>query len=147
MITIERLREEDVEGIAELDKLCFSVPWSYNAFLAEAQNKIARYFVAKDNGHCIGYCGFWVAYDSGDITNVAVHPDYRKQGIGSMLVSSMMQLARKEKLISMNLEVRKSNTAAQKLYSKYGFRTVGTRKGYYSDNHEDALIMVVGLED
>lgn len=147
MITIERLCEEDVLEIAELDKLCFSVPWSHSAFLAETQNKIARYFVAKDNGRCIGYCGFWVAYDSGDITNVAVHPDYRKQGVGSMLVASMIQLARKEKLVSMNLEVRKSNIAAQKLYSKYGFEIVGTRKGYYSDNREDALIMVVGLED
>ena len=147
MITIERMSEADVADIAELDKLCFSVPWSYNSFLAEVQNKIARYFVAKDNGKCIGYCGFWVTYDSGDITNIAVHPDYRKQGIGSTLVSSMIQLARDEKLLSMNLEVRKSNIAAQKLYSKYGFEVKGVRKGYYSDNHEDALIMIVSLED
>ena len=147
MITIERMSEADVAEIAELDKLCFSVPWSYNSFLAEAQNKIARYFVAKDNEKCIGYCGFWVAYDSGDITNIAVHPNYRQQGIGSGLVSSMMQLAREEKLLSMNLEVRKSNIAAQKLYSKYGFEVKGIRKGYYSDNHEDALIMIVSLED
>lgn len=147
MITIEKLTEKDIAEIAELDKLCFSVPWSYNSFLAELQNPIARYLVAKHSGRCIGYCGFWVAYDCGDITNIAVHPDYRRRGIGSMLVSSMLSLARNESLGSMNLEVRRSNIAAQNLYSKYGFEIMGTRKGYYSDNHEDALIMVVSLED
>ncbi len=147
MITIKELTEKDIAEIAELDKICFSVPWSYNSFLAELQNPIARYLVAKVGGHCIGYCGFWVAYDCGDITNIAVHPDYRRRGIGSMLVSSMLSLARREGLASMNLEVRKSNIAAQSLYSKYGFEIAGTRKGYYSDNREDALIMVVGLED
>lgn len=145
MIEIKLMTSDDVEEIAELDKLCFSVPWSYDAFLSETQNTIARYIVAKDGDHCIGYCGFWIAYDSGDITNVAVHPDYRKQGIGTQLIGAMINLAKSEGVTSMNLEVRKSNVAAQKLYSKYGFKCVGTRKGYYSDNKEDALIMVVNL--
>ena len=97
------------------------------------QNKLAVYFVAKDNGKCIGYAGFWNVSGEGDITNVAVLPEYRKNGIGSMLEL-------------LTLEVRKSNIAAQGLYKKYGFDIIGERKRYYSDNGEDAWIMTKSFE-
>ena len=132
---------EDAEQIAELDKECFAIPWSYNSFVSEMQNDIARYLVAKDNEKCIGYCGFWNTCGEGDITNVAVSPSYRRQGIGTMLIEAMISLARSENITSMNLEVRATNVGAQALYSNFGFEVAGTRKGYYSDNHEDALVM------
>lgn len=141
MIRLEKMAMEDTSQIALLDKECFSIPWSEEAFKAEMENIFATYIVAKDGDKCIGYCGFWQAYDEGDITNVAVSPLYRRKGIGSMLIEAIIKEARSKNLVSLNLEVRKSNIAAQNLYSKYGFCVVGERKRYYSDNKEDALIM------
>lgn len=140
-IEIMRMTDSDVSEIAELEKKCFSIPWSEKSFKEEMQNKLAVYFVAKENGHCIGYAGFWSVSGEGDITNVAVLPEYRKQGIGSMLISEMIKTAVLKKLYLLTLEVRKSNIAAQRLYKKYGFNIIGERKRYYSDNGEDAWIM------
>lgn len=132
---------EDVTEIAALDKICFKVPWSEKSFRDEMSNKLAIYRVAKDNGKCIGYAGFWNVSGEGGITNVAVLPEYRRQGIGSMLITEMIKTAETLKLDLLTLEVRKSNTAAQHLYSKFGFEIIGERKRYYSDNGEDAYIM------
>ena len=119
-ITITRMTDDDVAEIAELEKKCFAVPWSEKSFRDEMQNKLAVYFVAKDNGKCIGYAGLWNVSGEGDITNVAVLPKYRKNGIGSMLISEMIKTAVTLKLELLTLEVRKSNIAAQGLYKKYG---------------------------
>ena len=154
-ITITRMTDDDVSEIAELEKKCFAVPWSEKSFRDEMQNKLAVYFVAKDNGKCIGYAGFWNVSGEGDITNVAVLPEYRKNGIGSMLISEMIKTAVTLKLELLTLEVRKSNIAAQGLYKKYGFSEngemcgfdiIGERKRYYSDNGEDAWIMTKSFE-
>jgi len=145
MIKLDKMTMEDTEQIALLDKECFAIPWSEDSFRAEMENIFATYIVAKDEDKCIGYCGFWQAYDEGDITNVAVSPLYRRKGIGSMLIEAIIKEARNKNLVSLNLEVRKSNIAAQKLYGKYGFCVVGERKKYYSDNKEDALIMRLPL--
>ena len=139
------MTDDDVSEIAELEKKCFAVPWSEKSFRDEMQNKLAVYFVAKDNGKCIGYAGFWNVSGEGDITNVAVLPEYRKNGIGSMLISEMIKTAVTLKLELLTLEVRKSNIAAQGLYKKYGFDIIGERKRYYSDNGEDAWIMTKAL--
>ena len=112
------MTDDDVSEIAELEKKCFAVPWSEKSFHDEMQNKLAVYFVAKDNGKCIGYAGFWNVSGEGDITNVAVLPEYRKNGIGSMLISEMIKTAVTLKLELLTLEVRKSNIAAQGLYKK-----------------------------
>lgn len=132
---------EDVPEIAALEKVCFKVPWSEKSFRDEMSNKLAIYRVAKDNGKCIGYAGFWNVSGEGGITNVAVLPEYRRQGIGSMLIAEMIKTAEALKLDLLTLEVRKSNTAAQGLYSKFDFEIIGERKRYYSDNGEDAFIM------
>lgn len=132
---------EDVGEIAALEKVCFKVPWSEKSFRDEMSNKLAIYHVAKDNGKCIGYAGFWNVSGEGGITNVAVLPEYRRQGVGSMLITEMIKTAENLKLDLLTLEVRKSNTAAQGLYSKFGFEILGERKRYYSDNGEDAYIM------
>ena len=141
MIEITRMTHKDVPEIAELEKICFTLPWSGKSFHDEMANKLAIYFTAKDNGKCVGYAGFWNVSGEGDVTNVAVLPEYRRRGVGSSLVAEMIKTAEKLKLEMLTLEVRKSNTAAQKLYEKFGFEILGERKRYYSDNGEDAYIM------
>ena len=141
MIKLDKMTMEDTAHIALLDKECFAIPWSEDSFRAEMENVFATYIVAKDEDKCIGYCGFWQAYDEGDITNVAVDTDYRRQHIGSRLIEEMIRRAKNMKLELLTLEVRRSNIAAQGLYEKYGFEVIGERKAYYSDNREDALIM------
>ena len=141
MTEIVRMTEEDVTAVAELEKKCFAVPWSEKSFHDEMKNKLAVYFVAKSDGRCIGYAGFWNVSGEGGITNVAVLPEYRRQGIGCMLIAEMIKTAVKLRLDLLTLEVRKSNIAAQGLYKKYGFDIIGERKRYYSDNGEDAWIM------
>lgn len=138
---IQRMTANDVDAVAELDKLCFTVPWSRQAFADEMENKIAVYFTAKENGSVIGYCGFWQAADEADITNIAVLPQFRKQGVGGELLKSLIKKADEMGLVQINLEVRKSNEPAKRLYEKYGFEPIGERKRYYRDNNEDAVIM------
>lgn len=141
MTEIVRMTEKDVKAVAELEKKCFAVPWSEKSFHDEMKNKLAIYFVAKAGGRCVGYAGFWNVSGEGGITNVAVLPEYRRQGIGSMLIAEMIKTAVKLKLDLLTLEVRKSNIGAQGLYKKFGFDIIGERKRYYSDNGEDAWIM------
>ena len=141
MIEITRMTADDVVEIAALEKRCFTLPWSEKSFRDEMANKLAIYHVAKDNGACVGYAGFWNVSGEGDVTNVAVLPEYRRRGVGSSLVAEMLKTAESLKLELLTLEVRKSNIAAQKLYEKFGFEILGERKRYYSDNGEDAYIM------
>lgn len=141
------MTEEDVAEVAELEKKCFAIPWSEKSFHDEMKNKLAVYFVAKNGGRCIGYAGFWNVSGEGGITNVAVLPKYRRQGIGSMLIAEMIKTAAKLKLDLLTLEVRKSNIGAQGLYKKFGFDIIGERKRYYSDNGEDAWIMTKSFAD
>lgn len=108
---------------------------------AELNNKLARYIVAVHDDKVIGYCGIWLVLDEGDITNIAVDPDYRGQHISSLILSNIIELCRNEKISSITLEVRKSNVIAQSLYKKFGFISEGVRKGYYQDNGEDCILM------
>lgn len=126
--------------MAEIDKSCFTIPWSKQAFLDECENKLAVYFVARENGRCIGYAGYWNVSGEGDITNVAVLPQHRNKRVASMLIEAVLKSAANLNLLT--LEVRKSNLPARNLYEKYGFEIIGERKRYYSDNREDALIMM-----
>lgn len=144
-IEITKMREEDITAIAALEKRCFTVAWSEKSFRDELQNKLAHYLVARDCGACIGYAGFWDVSGEGGITNIAVLPEYRRQGVGSMLIKEMIKTARSLRLVLLTLEVRKSNVAAQRLYKKYGFDIIGERKRYYSDNGEDAWLMTKNL--
>lgn len=141
MIKIDGLQETDPPRLAVLDKQCFAIPWSEKAFEDEVNNKLAHYFIARDGDEIAGYAGFWAVCGEGDITNVAVAAGYRRQHIGSRLLEAMLKKAADMRLELLTLEVRRSNTAAQNLYKKYGFKEIGMRKGYYSDNREDAVIM------
>lgn len=141
MITIREMIESDVNEFAQIDKECFAVPWSEQAFSDEYNNDIAIYFAAECDGRCIGYAGFWNVSGEGDITNIAVINDFRRQGVGSMLLEAVIEKSAKLGISILTLEVRNSNMSAQGLYKKYGFEVIGLRKRYYSDNNEDALIM------
>jgi ribosomal-protein-alanine N-acetyltransferase len=141
-IEILSLKLEHVDSVLKIDVLSFPTPWSRESFEREIEvNKFARYVVAKKDGIVIGYAGMWLILDEGHITNIAVHPEYRGTGIGSMLLEALIDICRLEGVLSMTLEVRKSNFVAQKLYGKYGFLQEGIRKGYYENNKEDAIIM------
>ena len=133
----------DINEIWEIEKLSFSVPWTREALGMEiVKNKCAKYYAAKNyEGKLIGYGGFWVIVDQAHITNVAVHPQYRRHGVGEAVMRHMLKQAYKLGLKDMTLEVRESNAPAIKLYKKLGFIECGVRKKYYSDNNENAIIM------
>ena len=141
-IVIEKMTVDDIDNVLEVEEDCFSIPWSKASFLRELENnEIALYLVAKVENKAVGYIGTWKVLDEGHITNLAVHSDYRNLGIGGMLISELLSLCKKDGINSFNLEVRKSNEIARKLYEKFGFEDRGIRKGYYQDNNEDAVIM------
>lgn len=145
MIIIDKMKETDIDRFAAIDEKCFAVPWSKKAFEDEFNNGIASYFSASSDGECVGYAGFWNVSGEGDITNIAVLEEYRRMGIGSMLMEAVIKKAMELKLTIITLEVRRSNVQAQGLYKKYGFEVIGVRNRYYSDNNEDALIMTKEL--
>jgi len=133
---------EYIDQIMAVENLSFSIPWSQNSMMEEiANNKLALYILAKLEGNIVGYAGMWRICGEGHITNIAVHPEFRREGIGSALMSELISRCRKEGITDITLEVRKSNDAAIALYTKFGFRKCGYRKAYYPDNNEDAIIM------
>jgi ribosomal-protein-alanine N-acetyltransferase len=125
----------------EVEIKSFEIPWSKESFENELKNNLALYLVAKVEEKAVGYIGVWKIFDEGHITNVAVHPDFRGNGIGKALISELLYLCKKDGILSFTLEVRESNIGAQKLYKSFGFVEAGKRKAYYSDNNEDAIIM------
>ncbi len=133
---------EDAKALAELDLLCFNVPWSEKSFQEEANNPLARYFVAKEEEKIIGYGGIWLVSGEGQITNIAVHPEMRKKGIASAILEELIRSA--EGCEQIFLEVRESNVAAISLYEKYGFKNCGVRKNFYHSPTENGIIMIRG---
>lgn len=138
---------EDVDDLVAIEEACFPIPWSRESIVRELlYNRVASYVGYKVEGRLVGYAGIWIIADEGHITNLAVLPDYRRQGIGSSVLEALIDLARRANVLLLTLEVRRSNQVAQRLYLKTGFRMVGVRKQYYSDNLEDALVMVKLME-
>ncbi len=132
----------DAQQMAALDKICFSIPWSLESFIQElSSNERALYFVAEIDGSVAGYAGLWQILDEGHITNVAVSPKLRRQGLATSILESFLAEGRRRGIRAFTLEVRETNTAAQELYRKFGFQSVGYRPGYYEDNKEAAMIM------
>ena len=120
-LIIRPMRKEDIEGVHMVEVDCFDDPWSKKSLMDELKNNLARYLVAELDSVIVGYVGVWFVVDEGHI-------------------EEMVKLCKSEGLVSMTLEVRSSNTVAQNLYRKYGFKMAGVRKEYYSDR-EDAIIM------
>jgi ribosomal-protein-alanine N-acetyltransferase len=140
--SIVPLELKHLDGVAEVDKLSFALPWSRDSFEAEvSRNDFARYVVAVSDDQVIGYAGVWIIAGEGQITNIAVHPDSRGVGAACKMLEALIDICIAESVRDMTLEVRVSNTPAINLYKKYGFAEEGIRKQFYEDNKEDALIM------
>lgn len=144
---VRPMKEDDLERIMKIEQASFPTPWSEHAFLTELkENEYARYFCLEKDKQVIGYMGLWFILEEGHITNVAIAPEFRGRRFGEFLMSSVMQQLLAEGMERMTLEVRASNFTAQRLYERLGFVLAGRRKGYYSNNQEDALIMWVELD-
>ena len=142
-IKIVPMNADHLEELEKLERLCFSRPWSRKMLAEELENQCAAFLVAQDGetGQVIGYAGLLVVADEGYITNVAVFPEYRRQGVAAKLLAVFENFARGNHLAFLTLEVRPSNTAAIALYQGFGFREVGRRRNYYDLPKEDALIL------
>lgn len=165
---VENMTAEDVATVAEVEKIVFTLPWSATAFMYEVRsNPSAEYLVlryapwvreswenrvlprpvrrllhsTKSDPSLLGYGGFWRILEEAHICTLAVRPEWRGRGLGELLLASLIERAMEHEAGVITLEVRASNMKAQNLYQKYGFAVVGRRKGYYSDDGEDALIM------
>lgn len=141
---IERLNESHLDGVAELERLCFSAPWSKDSLaLLLRDGNLGT--VALDGDTVVSYAGFVRALDEGEITNVATHPDHRKKGHARNVLLSLIEAAREAGLVRITLEVRVSNAAARSLYASLGFRDCGLRKNFYAAPREDGIIMEILL--
>jgi ribosomal-protein-alanine N-acetyltransferase len=170
VISVRPMTLADVDQVMELEREAFPTQWPPTSFRRELQNRLAHYFVARDDkvrvarpstqtrmgwfqrllhskplqGEAplvVGVGGMWMLYDEAHITTVAVREAYRRQGIGELLLLKTIEQGQELGAMTMTLEVRTSNLAAQALYEKCGFRRLGVRRGYYSDSHEDGIIM------
>lgn len=140
---IRPMCQQDCGPVRSLFEECFKNPWSLRSIEEMIAGPASYNLIAEDEGQVVGYIGILAAADEADITNVAVRPDYRRQHIGTRLLTSLLQLAKEEGINCIYLEVRRSNEAARFLYEKAGFAPVGVRKGYYHNPKEDAVIMKI----
>lgn len=146
-IKFDILKQEYLDSLVELENLCFAIPWTRNMFYNDISNPNAYYVVALLCDKVIGYCGMYKVLDEADITNIAVHPDYRRQGVAGVILKMIIDHCIHIDLSFITLEVRESNKNAIDLYTKFGFVVVGQRKNYYSDNHETAILMTKYLKE
>jgi ribosomal-protein-alanine N-acetyltransferase len=146
-VSLRRMNLADVDKVWHVEKRSFGTPWSRQAFVDEMNHELSYYLVLEKTKHIVGYAGMWLIVDEAHITNVAVLPEFRGQGLGARLMFEIKRHARERGAVRMTLEVRASNFVAQKLYSKMGFRQGGIRRNYYRETKEDALIMWCELNE
>jgi len=154
---LEPMRLRDVPAVVAMERQVFASPWPASAFVYElSHNPLSHYHVLRRTTlhgalplpSLIGYGGYWLAVDEAHVGTLTVHPQWRGRGLGELLFSAMVREAREAVAATLTLEVRESNLAARGLYAKYGLEVMGRRRGYYTDNGEDALIMTIaGLGD
>ena len=141
-VLLRQMTLDDLEQVIAIDQISFSLPWPQRSFWYElTDNPASRCWVAELDGRVVGMLVGWLIVDEIHIATIAIHPDFRKQGIGKKLLSLSLQSARDEGAVSSFLEVRESNTAALEMYRKFGYVENGRREGYYKDNYEDAILM------
>ncbi len=140
-MTIERMAAAHVAQVAQLEKLCFSDPWSEKSVFSELSNSLSLWLVALEGEAVAGYIGSQTVLGETDMMNVAVHPDFRRQGVAEALVTELVSQLKQMESHSLTLEVRASNEAAKALYEKLGFALAGIRPKYYRNPREDAYIL------
>ena len=143
--SVERLTYEHLGGIAELEELCFSLPWSKKALELLCNGENVGFVALDGEKRVVAYGGMVCVLDEGQITNIAVHPDFRRRKIGEQIVSALLGYGEEKGISLYSLEVRESNQAAISLYQKLGFISVGNRKNFYSNPTENAIIMIKNI--
>lgn len=131
------------DDIDHINRLSFAHPWSRQLIADDMLNPNSFYAVETDGDRAIGYGGITIIAGEANVTNIAIHPNYRRQGVGTRIMERLIRYCTDNNLLLITLEVRKSNISAVSLYEKSGFAVEGERKGYYADNGEDALIMTL----
>jgi len=144
-VTFRAMTLADIDSVMAIERSSFTYPWSLRFFLQEFQTQCSRAVVAEIRGKIAGYVLFWLLPDAVDVHNIAVHTEFRRRGIGRALLQQVVSQARERGSVRVTLEVRRSNFPAQRLYDSLGFLTTGIRKGYYSDDGEDAFAMALEL--
>lgn len=148
MIEIVDTGFEHIDDIAELEKQCFSIPWTSEQLASQLTDNMHICLAAVDGeGRTVGYVGLMYVLDEGYISNVAVAPAHRREGIGGMLLDTLRERAEEKGLAFLTLEVRQTNEPAKSLYKKHGYVEVGLRKGYYAKPTEDAILMTLFLSE
>lgn len=137
----EKATIDGIDEMLEIEEKSFISHWNKQTFIDEFSADNGYYIVAKLDGKIVGYSGFRFVLDEGHITTLAVHPDYRGRGIGTSLVSKLIESAKNKNIKRLFLEVRESNKVAQKIYKKLGFKVIDRRREYYQNPVEDALVM------
>lgn len=139
---LRSMRRGDLDQVLAIEQMSYLSPWSRLSFEREvSDNPAANYVVVEQDDRVCGYAGMWVLIDEAHVTNIAVHPDHRRRGLGQAMLCELARRAARQGVHSLTLEVRPTNFAAQALYTKLGFVSRGRRKRYYSDTGEDAIIM------
>lgn len=140
-VSVRAMRVRDVPEVVYIENRSFRVPWSESTFKSLLRQPHAALFVAETGDQIAGYAAVWFVADEAELGDLAVHPDYRRRGIGSILLRRALQEARGRKIRVLYLEVRAGNEEARRLYERSGFEVMTVRRGYYSQPVEDALVM------
>jgi ribosomal-protein-alanine N-acetyltransferase len=141
-VAIERMRHEDIPAVQAIEREIFLSPWPRNAYATElAQNRQASYIVLRENGELVGYAGLWKVVHEAHVTTIGVRRRDQGKGYGKTLLAALIQRSYELSARWLTLEVRAGNDHAIRLYEWFGFKSIGRRRGYYTDNGEDAVIM------
>lgn len=141
VVALRQMKTDDISRVMEIERECFPVPWHESAYITELSNRSAYYIVSTDGEEIVGYGGMWIIMDEAHITTLGVTKPARGYKIGEQLLVGLLEEAMKRGAKRATLEVRQSNEVAQNLYRKYGFAAAAVRRGYYTDNHENAVVM------
>jgi ribosomal-protein-alanine N-acetyltransferase len=143
-IVAREMTVDDIPGVLAIDQQSFPNPWPEHTYRYELRENPAAHLIVLEEpaaGRIVGIAGYWLVVDEAHISTFAIHPDYRRRGLGRLLLAAMLADADRRGAVLATLEVRVGNEAAQRLYRSFDFRQVGRRRGYYRDNGEDALLM------
>lgn len=140
------MKAEDIPAVMEIEEICFTSRWNEEMFLYEVEdNEFGSFLVYCENDKIIGFIDFWITFETCQLANLAIHPDYQRHGYAKELMDTMVTYAENAGCETIMLEVRVSNLAARRLYEAYDFIEMNIRKGYYNDNGEDAIVMCKAL--
>lgn len=148
MLSVTDVRLCHIDAIEVIEKQCFSMPWTRDMLIKQASGDMYIFLAAEnESGEAVGYIGLMYVLDEGYISNIAVSPDWRRRGVGDMLIDELIIRAKEKELSFVTLEVRESNLAAIGLYKKHGFSEVGRRRNYYEQPRENAILMTRFLDE